>query len=116
MEDKYTALLAKVDRLEESRRESDRLPFEGTSLCPVDTTKVRICYLHYCHHIDQLQDHIAVLKTERDKAVADERKASRALADLKKQFESQELVSRKKATNYMYMYVCIYLYITFIVL
>ncbi len=48
-----------------------------------------------------------MLKTERDKAAADERKASRALTDLKKQFESQELVSRKKVTNYifsLYMY------------
>ena len=44
-----------------------------------------------------------MLKTERDKAAADERKASRALTDLKKQFESQELVSRKKS-NKLYIF------------
>ena len=33
-----------------------------------------------------------MLKTERDRAMTDERKTSLALLDMRKQFESQELV------------------------
>ena len=47
----------------------------------------------YIYIFQSLEEQISMLKSERDRAILEEKKAVQMLADVKKQFEAQELVS-----------------------
>ena len=51
-----------------------------------------------------MEEQIGLLKSERDRAIIEEKKAVQMLADVKKQFEAQELVSLYLKSHVQYIY------------